>query len=101
RVDAPGDARQRADFTPSVTHGTIAKILVLSMLGMAAAALLTLLLMARRVRRRGGFGRKASAALRALSPVVLGLGGWFVGVLIVLVAMPSVPLDDPLLALLS
>jgi hypothetical protein len=33
-------------------------------------------------------------------PVVLGLGGWFVGVLIVLTTMPGVPLDDELLAVL-
>ena len=34
-------------------------------------------------------------------PVVLGLGGWFLGVLIVLTTMPGVPLDDELLAVLS
>ena len=45
--------------------------------------------MARRVHRRGAYGRKASAALRTLYPIVLGLGGWFLGVLIVLVAFPS------------
>ena len=57
--------------------------------------------MAGRVRRRGGFGRKASAVLRSLYPIVLGLGGWFIGVLIVVTTMPGVPLDDELLAVLS
>ena len=57
--------------------------------------------MARRVHRRGRFGRKASATLRSLYPIVLGLGGWFLGVLIVLTTMPGVPLDDALLAALS
>ena len=54
-----------------------------------------------RVHRRGRFGRKASATLRSLYPIVLGLGGWFLGVLIVITTMPGVPLDDELLAVLS
>ena len=29
---------------------------------------------------------------------MLGLGGWFTGVLVVLVALPTVPLDDQVLA---
>jgi hypothetical protein len=57
--------------------------------------------MARRVHRRGRFGRKTSAMLRSLYPIVLGLGGWFLGVLIVITTMPGVPLDDELLASLS
>ena len=57
--------------------------------------------MARRVRSAARFGRKTSAVLRSLYPIVLGLGGWFLGVLIVLTAMPDVPLDDELLAVLS
>jgi hypothetical protein len=71
------------------------------MLALAALTVLSLLLMAGRVRRRGGFGRKASATLRSVYPIVLGLGGWFLGVLIVLTTMPGVPLDDQLLAVLS
>jgi hypothetical protein len=71
------------------------------MLGLAALVVLTLLWMGLRVRRRGAFGRKASATLRSLYPIVLGLGGWFLGVLIVITTMPSVPLDDELLAALS
>ena len=54
------------------------------MLGLAALTVLSLLWMARRVHRRGGYGRKASATLRSVYPIVLGLGGWFLGVLIVL-----------------
>jgi hypothetical protein len=53
------------------------------------------------VHRRGPFGRKASAGLRSLYVLLLGLGGWFGGVLIVLTALPTVPLDDELLAALS
>ncbi len=64
------------------------------MFGLGALTVLSLLWMARRVRRRGAFGRKASATLRSLYPIVLGLGGWFLGVLLVLTTMPGVPLDD-------
>ena len=71
------------------------------MLGLAALTVLSLLWMAIRVRRRGGYGRKSSAALRSLYPVVLGLGGWLLGVLVVLTTMPGVALDDGLLALVS
>ena len=44
---------------------------------------------------------RPSATLRSLYPIVLGLGGWFLGVLIVITTMPGVPLDDELLAVLS
>jgi hypothetical protein len=71
------------------------------MVGLAILALLSLLWMSRRVRKRGGFGRKASAALRSLYPLVLGLGGWFLGALLVMTTMPTVPLDNELLAGLS
>ena len=58
-------------------------------------------LMWRRVRRRGRIGRTASVLLRSLFPVVLGLAGWFAGVVVVLFAFPSVPLDDAALAIFS
>lgn len=54
-----------------------------------------------RVRRRDAFGRKGSATLRSVYPIVLGLGGWLLGVLVVITTMPGVPLDDELLAALS
>jgi hypothetical protein len=54
-----------------------------------------------RVHNRGRFGRRASATLRSLYPIVLGLGGWFLGVLLVITAMPGTPLDSELLALLG
>jgi hypothetical protein len=53
------------------------------------------------VRTRGWFGRKASATLRSVYPVVLGLGGWFLGALIVMTTMPGVPLLDELVTVLS
>jgi hypothetical protein len=36
--------------------------------------------------------------LRSVYPVVLGVGGWFVGALIVLATLPTLPLDNHLLA---
>ena len=47
------------------------------------------------------FGRKASVAVRSLLPLLLGFGGWCLGVLIVLVALPTVPITDELLAVVS
>src|SRR5438046_10223875 len=71
------------------------------MMALALIVVLSLLLMWRRVHKRGGFGRKASATLRSVYLLVLGLGGWLTGLMIVLVAFPTVPLDNALLAVLS
>jgi hypothetical protein len=101
RVDTSLYARNRVDFTPSMSQGAIAKITAGVMLAVAALTVLSLLWLPLRVRSRGAFGRKGSAVLRSLYGVVLGLGGWFVGVLIVLTALPRVPLQDELLASLS
>ena len=89
------------DFTPEVTHTALAKGIAGTMVGVAILALLSLLWMPYRVHKRGGFGRKASASLRSLYPLVLGLGGWFAGALIVMTTLPGVPLDDELLTVLS
>jgi hypothetical protein len=91
----------RVDFTPTVGHGTIAKIVVGAMLALAALTLLSLLVMALRVRWRGAYGRKGSAVLRSIFPMVLGLGGWALGVMLVLAAMPGTPVDDELVVALS
>jgi pimeloyl-ACP methyl ester carboxylesterase len=101
RVDKSLYARTSVDFTPAISHGGIAKILLGVMLGLAALTVLSLLWMALRVRWRGAFGRKSSAALRSLYPVVLGLGGLCLGVLVALTAIPTVPITDELLVGLS
>src|SRR4029453_3205943 len=101
KVDDSLYTHHEVDFTPGMTMTRLAKIILAAMLGLAGLAIVSLLLMARRVRRRGGFGRKASVLLRSVYPVVLGLGGWVLGALFVLTALPSVPLDDELLAALS
>ena len=101
KVDDSRYEPQAVDFTPEVTQTALGKGIGGAIVGLALLTVLSLLWMAGRVRGRGGFGRKASAVLRSLYPVVLGLGGWFIGVLIVVTTMPRVALDDELLAVLS
>jgi pimeloyl-ACP methyl ester carboxylesterase len=99
RVDTSRYTRARVDFTPSFSQGKIAKIVLAVMLSFAGLAALSLLWMPLRL-RRGPYGRKAGATLRSVQALVLGLGGWFLAVLIVLMAFPTVALDDQLLATL-
>jgi len=101
RVDTSLYTPTRVDFTPAMSQGNIARIVLGSMLGLAALTLLSLVWMPVRVLRRGPFGRKSSRALRSLYVPLLGFGGWFTGVLVVLTAFPTVPLRDELLALVS
>src|SRR5215217_1342391 len=89
------------DFTPSMTFGAIAKITLGAMLALAALTVLSLLGMARRVRTQGRIGPKSAALLRSVYPLVLGLGGWCLGTLIVLATMPGVRIDNELLVVLS
>ncbi|MDX6475774.1 MAG: hypothetical protein QOH95_1285 [Gaiellaceae bacterium] len=101
RVDTSLYARNAIDFTPSFSQGRIAWIVLAVMLGLASLAVLSLLWMALRVRRRGGFGWKAAGMLRSVYAVPLGLGGWLAGALIALTAFPTVPVTDQLLGSLS
>jgi pimeloyl-ACP methyl ester carboxylesterase len=101
RVDDSLYKPVKVDFTPEVTQTALAKGIAGAMVGLALLTVLSLLWMARRVHKRGRFGRKAGATLRSLYPIVLGLGGWFLGVLIVITTMPGVALDDELLAAFS
>jgi pimeloyl-ACP methyl ester carboxylesterase len=100
-VDDSLYTRAHVDFTPGVSQPALAKGFAGTMVGLALLTLLSLLLMARRVHRRGRFGRKSGAALRSVYSIILGLGGWFLGVLLVITTMPGVPIDDALLAVLS
>jgi pimeloyl-ACP methyl ester carboxylesterase len=101
RVDTTLYKRTPVDFTPAFSHGAIAYIVLGVMLGWAALMVLSLAWMALRVRWRGRFGHKSSVALRSLYAVVLGLGGLFLGVLVVLTLFPGVPLVDELVTSLS
>jgi pimeloyl-ACP methyl ester carboxylesterase len=101
KVDDSRYEPQAVDFTPEVTQTALGKGIGGAMVGLALLTVLSLLWMAGRVSLRGGYGRKASAVLRSVYPIVLGLGGWFLGVLLVITTMPGVSLDDQLLATLS
>jgi hypothetical protein len=54
-----------------------------------------------RLYRGATFGRKTSVVVRSLLPLLLGFGGWCLGVLIALVALPTVPITDATLAVVS
>jgi TAP-like protein len=101
RVDDSLYKPQKVDFTPEVTQTALGKGIAGTMVGLALLTVLSLLWMPGRVHKRGRFGRKTSATLRSLYPIVLGFGGWFLGALIVITTMPSVPLDNELLAAFS
>src|SRR3954454_8338685 len=101
KVDTSLYTPAKVDFTPDVSQTALGKGFAGTMLGLPLLVLLSLLLMRRRVRRRGRFGRTASVLLRSLFTIVLGLGGWFAGLVVVQLAFPAVPLDDVLLAVIS
>ena len=101
KVDASLYKPQAVNFTPGSTQTGPGKAIAGAMIGLGLLTILSLLLMWRRAHKRGGFGRKASAILRSVYLLVLGLGGWFIGLIIVLVAFPTVPLNSELMAVLS
>jgi hypothetical protein len=97
RVDASRYVDQRIDFTPPLRQSTAAKALAGTMAALALVTALSLAWMARRVRTRGRLGRGTRVLARSLWALVLGLGGWFAGALVALIALPSVPIDAELL----
>ena len=101
RVDTSQYTPAKVDFTPGVTHTALGKGFAGTMLGLPVVALVSLLLIWRRSRKRGRISRKASVLLRSVFTVVLGLGGWLAGLVVVLTAFPAVPLDDVRLAVVS
>lgn len=94
RVDTSHYTENTVDFTPSLTYGAMAKIVLGTMLSLAALTLLSLLVLSLRVRWRGPFGVKASGVLRSAYALLVGLGGLMLGMLVVLTAFPSVPVTD-------
>jgi hypothetical protein len=101
KVDDSLYRTEPVDFTPAVTHPTLAKIVAGTLVGLALLTVLSLSLMAWRVRRRGRFGRWTGPLLRSLYASVLGLGGWSLGALAVLTLLPSVPVTDELVTALA
>jgi pimeloyl-ACP methyl ester carboxylesterase len=100
-VDTSRYTQNKVSFTTPSTQAGIAKRIILFMIGLALLAVIWLAVLALRIRRRGGTGRKTGAWTRSAGPIVFGLGGYFLGALLVLRFWPSRPLDDQLLAVLS
>jgi pimeloyl-ACP methyl ester carboxylesterase len=91
QVDSSGFTTRQVDFgTGTLSLPAIGKTLAGTLAGVALLAVALLGWMALRVRRRGGFGPKASVFLRSLAPVPVGLGGWFLAMLVVLSLWPTV-----------
>jgi hypothetical protein len=101
KVDASLYTPAKVDFTPDVSQTGLGKGIAGTLFGLPGVVLLSLLLLRRRSRKRGRFGRTASVLLRSLYTLVLGLGGWFGGVVVEQFAFPAVPLDDVRLAVVS
>lgn len=88
---------QAVDFTPGQTLTALAKVIAGAIVAVAIITMLSMAWIAHRVRVRGSLGRGAGAMLRSIYAPVLGLGGWFLAVLVILTALPSVPVDNELL----
>jgi pimeloyl-ACP methyl ester carboxylesterase len=103
QVDTSRYTPNDVSFATPDTQAAIAKKILATMLGVALLAVIWLVVLAIRIRRRGGTGRKTGAWIRSAGPIVFGLGGWCLGALVVLRfwLWPSGPLDDQLLAVVS
>jgi pimeloyl-ACP methyl ester carboxylesterase len=101
RVDTSRYTPNVVSFTTSSTQTGIAKDLLAAMIGVALLAVIWLVVLAIRIRRRGGTGRKTGVWIRSAGPIVFGLGGWFLGALLVLRFWPNRALDDQLLVVVS
>ena len=101
KVDTSLYTRNTVDFSPGFSQGAIAKIVLGVLLGLAALTVLSLLWMSVRLYRQASFGRKGSAVVRSLYATLLGIGGWCLGALVALTALPTVPVDDQALAVIS
>jgi pimeloyl-ACP methyl ester carboxylesterase len=93
---------QTVDFDVGfATDTNLAKILAGMMIGLALAALVLLAWMARRVGSRGRIGRRSSALVRTIGPLLLGLGGWFFALLIVMTIWPAISIGSQPVAVIS
>ncbi|GAB3453502.1 alpha/beta fold hydrolase [Actinophytocola sediminis] len=90
KVDPSGYDNRPVDFDPGfLSWSTIAWLILGALVGFPLVAIVLLGVLARRVRRRGRLGPKARVWLRTLAPVVLGLGGWLLAVLVVRTLSPA------------
>ena len=82
QVDTSRYTPNVVSFATSDTQPAIAKKILATMVGVALVAVIWLVVLAIRIRRRGGTGRKTGAWIRSAGPIVFGLGGWFLGALL-------------------
>jgi pimeloyl-ACP methyl ester carboxylesterase len=101
QVDTSRYTANVVSFTTAQSQTAIAEDLLGAMVGFALLAVLWLMGLGIRIRRRGGTGSKTGPWIRSAGPIVIGLGGWFLGALLVLRFWPSQPLDSELLAVAS
>jgi pimeloyl-ACP methyl ester carboxylesterase len=103
RVDTYGYTHHTVSFAAGigVTQTTVATYFLAVMTGLAVLALALLAWAALRVRAKGSAGRKTSLAFRTAAAFIIGVGGWFLGALLVLTLWNSVPLGDELLGILA
>jgi pimeloyl-ACP methyl ester carboxylesterase len=101
KVDTSRYTAHVVSFTTPQSQTAIAKDLLGAMVGVALLAVLWLMGLAIRIRRRGGPDRKTGAWIRSGGPFVFGLGGWFLGALIVLRFWPGQSLGSELLAVVA
>ena len=101
QVDTSRYTPNVVSFAMSPLQTGIARDLLGAMVGFALLAVIWLVVLAIRIRRRGGTGRKTGAWIRSAGPIVFGLGGWFLGALLLLRFWPSRPLDDLLATVVS
>ena len=100
-VDDSLFGHQTIDFQPNTTHSSLAWGFAGTMVGFALLMLFSLWWMPVRVRRRGGFSPVGGVVMRSLYPIVMGLGGWFLALLIVMTLFPSMYIGDMWLAVMS
>ena len=79
----------------------MAKTALSVIFALATLTVLSLVWMARRVRKRGSFVREPVRRSGLLCPVVLGLGGWLLCALIILTAGLTIPIDNELLVIFA
>lgn len=100
-VDASRYVSPEIDFTPATTFPWLAKVTLGALLGLAGLTIVSLVVLAGRAHSRGRIGPVAGALVRSVYAVVLGIGGWSLGALIVLTAVPTARVVDPLVVSLS
>jgi hypothetical protein len=101
RVADSAYPQRRMSFDVTPGQPWLAKIVVASLAGLAAFSLLALALLPLRLHRRTSVGTKTGVVIRAVVAPLAGLGGWCLGLLVVLVLFPSMPVGSQPLAVLS